>query len=36
MKDIDVIIRIQNMNLLKFIAYKEEWDYIELCRKYLN
>jgi len=35
-KDIALIIRIQNMNLLKYIAYKEGWDYIDLCKKYLQ
>jgi hypothetical protein len=34
--EIDVIVRMQNVQLLKYIAYKEEWDFIELCKKYLR
>ena len=29
------IIRLQNIQLLKYIAFKEKWDYKELCIKYL-
>ena len=39
MKTIDkisIVIRIQNINLLKYIAWNENWDYIELCKKYLK
>ena len=36
MDEIVDYIRIQNMLLLKYIAYKEDWNYIELCKKYLN
>lgn len=36
MNDIVHLIRMQNMCLLKYIAFKEDWDYIELCKKYLN
>ena len=34
--DIKHIIRMQNMQLLKYIAFKENWNYIELCKKYLQ
>lgn len=33
---ITTIIRMQNINLLKYIAYKENWNYIELCKAYLR
>ncbi len=33
---ISVIIRMQNIHLLKYIAWKEEWNYIELCKEYLQ
>ena len=33
---ISVIIRMQNINLLKYIAWNEEWNYIELCKQYLQ
>ena len=33
---ISVIIRMQNINLLKYIAWNEEWNYIELCKEYLQ
>ncbi len=29
-------VRMQNMLLLKYISYKENWNYVELCKKYLN
>lgn len=29
------IIRLQNIQLLKYIAFKEKWNYKELCIKYL-
>lgn len=31
-----IIIRMQNINLLKYISYKEGWNYIELCKDYLQ
>ena len=33
---ISIIIRMQNINLLKYIAWNEGWNYIELCKKYLQ
>ena len=33
---ISIIIRMQNINLLKYIAWCEECDYIELCKKYIR
>jgi len=33
---ITIIIRMQNINLLKYISYKENWNYIELCKDYLQ
>lgn len=36
MDDIVHLIRMQNMYLLKYIAFKENWNYIELCKEYLN
>ena len=34
--EIDVIVRMQNINLLKFIAFKEEWNFVDLCKCYLR
>ncbi len=36
MKSIEIIIRMQNIQLLKYIAWNEDWDYIDLCKKYLQ
>ena len=36
MEEIQHIIRMQNMLLLKYISLKENWNYIELCKMYLN
>ncbi len=36
MKDIESIIRFQNMNLLRYISQREGWDYIQLCKDYLK
>lgn len=33
---ITVTIRMQNINLLKYIAYKENWNYVDLCKHYLQ
>jgi len=33
---ITIIIRMQNIHLLKYIAWKENWNYIELCKTYLQ
>ena len=33
--DITVIIKMQNIQLLKYISYKEGWDYKMLCKKYI-
>jgi len=35
MDKIEIIIRMQNIQLLKYIAWNEEWDYLELCKKYI-
>ena len=35
-EDIKVIIRIQNIHLLKYISYNEGWDYKELCKKFIK
>jgi len=34
--DIELYIRIQKMELLKYIAKKEKLDFKELCKKYLD
>ena len=34
--NIELYIKIQNIELLKYIAKKEKLDYKELCKKYLN
>jgi hypothetical protein len=34
--EIDVIVRMQNVQLLKYIAFKEEWDFVELCKQFLR
>ena len=34
--EIEIIIRMQNIQLLKYIAWNEEWDYLELCKKYIK
>lgn len=36
LKDFEIIIKIQNINLLKFIAFSEDWNYLELCKKYIK
>lgn len=36
MEKITITIRMQNINLLKYISYKEGWNYIELCKNYLR
>lgn len=33
---IELIIRLQNINLIKYIAIKENLNYKELCKKYLK
>ena len=35
-KNIQIMILIQNIHLLKYIANKEGWDFKELCKKYLD
>ena len=35
-QEVGIIIRIQNINLLKYIAFSEGWDYLELCKKYIK
>ena len=35
LKHIEVYVKIQNIQLLKYIAINEGWDYILLCKKYL-
>jgi hypothetical protein len=34
--DITIIIRMQNIQLLKYIAWKEGWNYLELCKRYIK
>ena len=34
--EVDVIVRMQNVQLLKYIAFKEEWDFVDLCKRYLR
>mgnify|MGYP003388928455 CR=1 FL=1 len=36
LQTISIIIRMQNINLLKYIAWKEGWNYIDLCKNYLR
>ena len=36
LEKITIIIRMQNIQLLKYISWKEEWNYIDMCKKYLN
>jgi hypothetical protein len=36
LEQLDILIKMQNIQLLKYIAYKEEWDYKELCKKYIK
>lgn len=33
---LDILIKMQNIQLLKYIAYKEDWNYKELCKKYIK
>ena len=32
---IETIIKIQNINLIKYIAANEGWNYLDLCKKYI-
>jgi hypothetical protein len=34
--DLDIIIKMQNIHLLKFIAFTEGWNYMDLCKKYIH
>jgi len=36
LEKVSIIIRMQNIHLLKYIAWNENWDYLELCKKYLQ
>ena len=36
MEQISLIIRMQNIHLLKYIAWNENWNYIDLCKRYLR
>mgnify|MGYP001462011427 FL=1 len=36
LEKITIIIRMQNIQLLKYISWKEGWNYIDMCKKYLN
>ena len=36
MGDIEIIIKMQNINLIKYIAYKKNWNYKDLCKKYIQ
>ena len=33
--EIEIIIKMQNIQLLKLIAFTEGWNYLELCREFL-
>lgn len=33
---LSLVMRMQNIHLLKYIAWSENWNYIELCKKYLR
>lgn len=33
---IELMIKIQNIHLIKFIAFSENWNYLEMCKKYLK
>ncbi len=33
--ELEIIIKIQNIQLLKMISFTEGWNYIELCKEYL-
>ena len=35
LKKIEVYVKAQNIQLLKLIAANENWDFKELCKKYL-
>ena len=35
-EQITTVIRMQNIHLLKYIAWNEGWNYIDLCKKYLQ
>lgn len=35
-KKIELMIKIQNIHLIKYIAFSENWDYLEMCKKYLK
>ena len=35
-ENLNLIIRMQNINLLKYIAWNENWNYIDLCKRYLQ
>ena len=34
-KELEIIIRMQNIQLLKYIAKCEGWDFKDLCKTYL-
>ena len=34
--DLEIIIKMQNIQLLKLIAFTEGWNYIELCKEFLE
>ena len=33
--ELEIIIKIQNIQLLKMISFTENWDYIDLCKEFL-
>ena len=33
---LEILIKMKNIQLQKYIAFKEEWDYKELCKKYIK
>ena len=36
LNDFIILIRMQNIHLLKYIAFSEDWNYVELCKTYLR
>ena len=35
-EELEIIIKMQNIQLLKLIAFTEDWDYIKLCKEFLD
>ena len=36
LNDFITLVRMQNIHLLKYIAFSEDWNYVELCKTYLK